>query len=842
MAASCHETPMMKQYLGWKERYPEYLLFFRMGDFYETFLEDAKIIARELDLTLTARDKDKSLPMAGVPWHSVEGYLARLTRKGYRVAICEQVSEPDGKSLVDREVVRLVTPGTFLPSEGDEQPQLAALLIDRKNWHVGFLSPSSPRVGLKSGSPKEMLDLLTALSPAEILTPRGQDCPSALRGMRVLEIPRGSFDRAPAYSHLTRRWNLANLRSFGLEETDPLVSVAGALISYLEETSFSRSGHVTGLTVLSDGSTLMLDGSALRHLDLIDVPGNLYDELNCCRTAGGARMLRHWVIQPSRDLALLARRQDAVAILLDDGTGRGALADALAGTKDVERALARLHNGTASPRDLAVLRDTLAFYPSVRQACPALTEHLTLPPEEGLSALRDRLCRSLLDPVPRVLGAGPLIAPGVDEELDRWREVSERGDAWLSDFAEREKKRLGVARIKITYSRVFGYGIEVSKSQLAEALIPEDYQRRQTLVNAERFVCPELKDFEDRRLRAETAIREIENRWFDELVAQCREHTLPLQQVASALAEADCLCALAEKAEEGRWVRPQLGGQALVLKGARHPLVEVSLQGEPFVPFDVTLDRTRRLALVTGPNMAGKSTFLRAVGLLQALAQMGSFVPALSASFPVADRLFTRVGARDELMRGNSTFMVEMLETANILNNATEQSLVILDEVGRGTATFDGMSIAWAVVEYLAKSEDRAPLALFATHYHELTDLQGQLPGLFNLSMAVADGPEGPIFTHRLVEGPASRSYGVEVARLAGLPRAVVARAGELLAHLESQGAAQGAPKQQVLFDLDGDRLIDRVARLDPDGMSPKEALETVYALKQEAQNLRRTS
>ena len=826
---------MMKQYLGWKERYPGCLLFFRMGDFYETFLEDAKIVARELDLVLTARDKEKTVPMAGVPWHSVDGYLAKLVEKGYRIALCDQISEPDGKNLVERQVVRVVTPATYLPPEGGATPYLAALLPGRKEWALGFLRAADANISLFLGSKEAVLDRLQTLAPAELLLPRGVTGPQGK--WRSLHLPPSQFEVAASCHHLCRRWNLETLASFGLDDESPLVGVAGALLTYLEETSFSESGHVRGLKQVTDDAFLSLDANALAHLEVFSSPGCLYDLLKETQTAQGARKLATWLSRPSRDAALLERRYDGVAAL--QAMNLEELRELLSRVRDVERALARLHTGQAAPRDLGALKETLAVYPEL--FAKAQTLPLTLPSPENLAELGQKLAQTLADPLPRSLGSGELIARGVDSQLESWRAVSEQGDQWLEDYAQTLRETLGISRLKISTNRVFGTTLEISKAQLAGVTLPETFRRRQTLVSGERFDTPELREFEEKRARAEVEIAARERQIFDELVEKARSCTEVLQALASALATLDCLCAFAFLSLRWGWVRPKLTAGELQVVEGRHPLVEATLVGEPFVPFTFSLHRDRRIALVTGPNMAGKSTFLRALGLMCVMAQAGCFVPAKEAKLPLFDRIFTRVGARDELTRGRSTFMVEMVETAQILNGATAQSLVILDEVGRGTSTYDGMSIAWALLEYLSQLGLEAPFALFSTHYHELTDLEGTLEGLFNVSIAVAEGADGPLFTHQLVDGPADKSYGVEVARMAGLPRRVVARARELMAQLEGQSKTL-EPSQLAFFDLEGDRFADRVAALDPENMTPKEALELIYQLQKQAQDLRRKS
>lgn len=839
-------TPMMRQYLEWKNKYPDCLLLFRMGDFYETFFDDTRTVSRELDLTLTARDGDKKLPMAGVPYHAVDGYLARLIEKGYRVAICEQMSEPDGRTLVDREVIRVVTPGTWLPEDASLNASLAAVLPGKETWAAAFLAPSSPHVRVALAGPDEILGLITGEAPRELLVP-ASSCPPALRGgsWSVLELPKSEFSPTSGQSRLAARWGLRDLAPFGLPENDPRIGAAAAAVSYMEETSFSKISHLQGIVCLTSESYLHLDQSAQMNLELLNGGASLFAFLNRCRTTAGRRLLQDWIVRPLRDERAVNRRLDAVEALLA-AQNRRDLEEGLACCRDLERSVARLHLGTGGPRDLAAIRDTLSVYPAVFESAAPVRDLVGLPDPALTGELASRLASSLVQSVPRTIGATPLVASGVDEELDSWRSLNDGGQEWLDAYLEKERAATGVSKLKVGYNRVFGFYLELSKGAAAEAKLPDRFERRQTLVNGERFITPELKEYEDRRLSAESHIKDIENRIFDELCQAVMDATAALQQTGQALARLDVLASFADVASVGQYCRPVFSPDRLEIRAGRHPVVEASLRGVPYVPNDLTMDRTRRVGLVTGPNMAGKSTYLRAAAIIQIMAQMGAFVPAEKASLPLVDRLFTRIGARDELSRGNSTFMVEMIETAAILNNATSDSLVILDEVGRGTSTYDGMSIAWAALEYLHGQGGFRPWVLFATHYHELTRLEETLDGLFNLSMAVSEADGEVRFLHHVQEGPADRSYGVEVARLAGLPRVVVRRASELLEKLEGdapkgRSEAMKPSIQMELFDLEGDRLIDRLSALRPDDMTPKEALDCLYRLTDEARKLRMT-
>jgi len=842
-------TPMLEQYYYWKNKYPDCILFFRMGDFFECFFDDAKLIARELDIALTARDPQKAMPMAGVPHHAAEQYAARLIEKGYKIAVCEQMTPPDGRTLVEREVIKILTPGTYIPEEGVVSSSLAALLKSGDRWTVGFLTPSARAVQVGTFAAEEAKSVLASFSPREVLVPRGKKYDELIdaRGCSCTEVPAEDFDPETGLSRLCQLWGLTSLEGFGLLRGDERIGVANALVSYAEETSFSKARHIRAITRILPEGFMHLDRNTQMNLDLWSGDLSLFQCLNACCTSFGARELRDWLARPLSGLESINDRLDAVQDLYDHEDVAERLCGLLEKCRDVERAIARLHMKSTNPRDLGALRDTLDVHPQVCEALDGLCPQAELPDPKELEQLRESLNDALLNTLPRALGLGPLAAPGYDAELDKWRSFGDSGEEWLDAFAERERQRTGLAKLKVNYNKVFGFYIEIPRAAAGKVDLPPEYNRRQTLVNAERFITPELKEYEDRRLQADSRIAEIEQRIFDELTAKCLENTDAIQRLGRALSKLDVFNSFANIARARGYCRPELTQErVLAIREGRHPMVERALRGTPCIPNDLNMDLDRRTALVTGPNMAGKSTYLRMAAVLQIMAQAGSFVPAASARLPLVDRLFTRIGAHDELARGNSTFMVEMMETSNILHNVTGRSMVILDEIGRGTSTYDGMSIAWSVIEYLHSLCGVKPFVLFATHYHELTALEKSMPGLFNLSMGVEETDEGVHFLHRVQNGPADRSYGIEVARIAGLPRVVLKRAHEILERLERDQLSSGrdpsafAPSEQVrMFDLSGDAFIEEVGSLEPDQMTPKDALDKLYKLVSQARKLR---
>lgn len=839
-------TPMLEQYVRWKKEHPDALLFFRMGDFYELFFEDAKIASEVLDIALTARDQDKRIPMAGVPHHAAESYLGKLVRNGFKVAICEQMTEPDGKSLVERQVIRVVTPGTYVPEDTGQDGKLLAFLGLKDNlWAVGTLESATGLLEVGIVDSEECRGIISSCPGAEILIPGGgreKGLSGSLGFSGEVLLPKESFDPVEGTRWLCRRWSIHTLRGFSVEDNSPEAGVAAALLRYLEETQYGAAKHVSRITVTTSGRWLNLDVTTQRNLELVDGDSpSLFSVLNRCRTPMGKRRLREWILRPLTDLALIDHRLDVQEKFLTSHASLVDIQGHLSSCKDVERSVARLHMRTGNPRDMGAIRDTLCLAPGLLHYLKDLGLEDMVPFSPELEELGERLAAYLEDSPSRVMGAGNVIKDGADEELDRWRGFSKDGESWLEGFIAKERERLSLPKLKVGYSRVFGYYVEISRGSLKDGVtLPDDYHRRQTLVSSERYITEDLKEFESKMLSSGERIKDIEARIYQRLVEETLSVTGQLQAMGRALGDLDALASLAEVAGSMGYTRPEFSDECSVnIAGGRHPVVELIQRDVPFVPNDVELDSTgKRIAIVTGPNMAGKSTYLRMTALLVIMAQMGSFVPAERLHIGIFNKIFTRLGARDELARGNSTFMVEMVETASILHNVTDRSLVVLDEVGRGTSTYDGMSIAWAVVEYLHSFCGATPKVLFATHYHELTDLECRLDGCFNLSMAVEEDDSGVTFLHRIVPGPADRSYGIEVARLAGLPRSVLIRARELLEGFEREDRCVelSSPSLQMEFlDLKGDAIIQELAGISPDEMSPKQALDLLYALRERA-------
>ena len=847
----------MDQYWKFKDQYPDALLLFRMGDFYELFFDDARVAASVLDIALTARDSEKKIPMAGVPHHALNLYLGRLIKAGYRAAVCEQIGEVPAKGVVERRVVRVVTPGTYVPEEESGAGHLAAVLPLPGCLAVALLSVDTGRLEAGTLPDREAAALLSAFAPGEVLYPSNvseKKLPGFVREYALRPAALESFKTENAArrlaSALGHSGKPARLAGFGIDEDDPCVGPAWAVLDYLSATQFSAVRHVLRVTPLQAKGRMSLDAAAQRNLELIPETASGPSLLSCldrCRTPMGRRTLREWLLRPLMDVEAIARRQDAIGLLVEAPADMSRLQDLLAGTRDVERALSRLSLGAGGPRDLAALRDTLRLLPGLTV--------LTFPePLAGLLAsfpdlapLREYLDGALEEDLPRTLGMGPVIRSDFNEELASWRDVSGKGEAWLAEYLEKERAACGSPRLRTGYNRAFGYYLEIGKAGLAT--VPDHFERRQTLVNAERYVTAELREFQDKMARSEDEIARIEARLYQDVVERVVEEGAALQMTGRLLGILDCLTSCGSIARERNYTRPRVDeSMELTIRGGRHPVLETTLTDTTFVPNDVRLGgENARVIILTGPNMAGKSTWLRMTALLSIMAQAGMWVPAEEASFGLVDRVFTRIGARDDLVRGSSTFMVEMLETANILNNVTDRSLVILDEVGRGTATWDGMSIAWAVLEHLHGSSQAR--VLFATHCHELTCLEERLDGVKNYSMAVDEGPDGIVFLHQIVPGPADRSYGIEVARLAGLPAPVLRRAFELLEIFEKEGferssipepLPQEALKRQILlFSPETDAIVEELAEMDVDNLTPLRALQVLAKMKEKSARVR---
>ncbi|MES1254355.1 MAG: DNA mismatch repair protein MutS [Acidobacteriota bacterium] len=871
---STSATPAMRQYLDAKQQHRDAIMLFRMGDFYEIFYEDALIAARALDLTLTSRSKTAeggAIPMCGVPYHAVDGYIARLVKKGHRVAICDQVEDPrKAKGIVKREVVRVVSPGTLTDAaylDAREPAFLMAVSPGERGLGVALLDLSTGTFAAAEydgpDGPATLADELAVLQPREVIVPDHLDVAATLPAIAAARVPvtaveAWTFDTEAARRTLLDQFRTGGLEGFGLDAHPLAVSAAGALVHHLRGTQKLDLSHVRAISYRRRADTLLLDPTTLRHLEIVvgsegGRAGSLLDELDHTVTSTGSRMLRAWLLGPLVALEPIHNRLDAVEELAFRTIERGKFRDALKGVQDLERLVARAAMGTAGPRDLAGLKQSLGVVPRARTVLDALRAPLVqslLAELDDLRDVRGAIEATLLDEVPVLVRDGGFVRDGFDTELDQLRAISRSGKQVLVEMEERERARTGIASLKVRYNRVFGYYIEISKSNLGA--VPPDYHRKQTVAGGERFITPALKEYEDRILGADERILERELEIFEGLRAGVAAQAARIQATARALATLDVLAALGEAAALNDYIKPHVhDGDALVVVDARHPVVErrTSSAGEAFVPNDISLDgTTTQVVILTGPNMGGKSTYLRQTALLAIMAQAGSFVPAREAKIPIVDRIFARVGASDNIARGHSTFMVEMQETANILHHATSRSLVVLDEIGRGTATFDGLSIAWAVAEHLATNPRARPKTLFATHYHELTDLADATPGVVNFHVAAREWKDDIIFLRKIVPGRSDRSYGIQVARLAGLPSAVISRAREILVALERDELTRGGrpsvsgtttdPQQQLgLFQAApaDDRLREQLAAVDIDRMTPLEALGLLAALKKTA-------
>ncbi len=857
---------MFDQYLSAKKDHPDALMFFRMGDFYEMFFEDAQIASRVLGITLTCRNKnaDNPIPMAGIPVKAADGYLAKMIRAGYRVAICEQVEDPrKAKGLVARKVVRIVTPGTLTEDDVlDERSNnfLAAVMPGKKQYGLAWVDLSTGLFEVTEVIRDKLCDEVARLSPAEILLPEDE---RGLEGGIELALrettpamatftPRWAYGRETAYEALTRHFGTSNLSGFDCETLGAEgIGAAGAILHYLGETQRVALRHIRTLRRLHPGLHMHLDRATQHCLELsrtlrgLRGSGTLLGVLDETRTAMGSRLLASWIRSPLVQIEAINARLDAVQSLYDADGVRARLRQSLRDVADLERIASRLGCERAGARDLAALGRSLTAIPPVialleQLNAPALRRQIgELDPLTELSALIER---ALVDDPPMTLKEGGLIRTGYHDELDELHGIKRDARSWIAEYQARLASESGIDSLKVGYNRVFGYYVEVTHSNASR--VPDSFIRRQTLKNAERYITPELKEFEEKALSADERIRELEYDLFLELRAQAAAALARIQDTARALAHLDLIQTLAEVARERRYVRPILDdGVALEIVAGRHPVLELSER--QFVPNDTHIERLHPIQILTGPNMAGKSTYIRQVALIVLMAQTGSFVPAETARIGLVDRIFTRIGSADELSKGNSTFMVEMNETANILNHATERSLVILDEVGRGTSTFDGVAIAWALTEYL-RSEIVAR-TLFATHYHELTDLARIYPEVVNYQVAVRDEGQRVIFLHRITAGGTDRSYGIHVAQLAGIPTEVITRATEILERLEKDAPdptgrknpeARRVPRTKkrqtsLLFDL-YDSTLELLQDLHPDDMTPEEAHLALKRLKAE--------
>ncbi|MBI1278004.1 MAG: DNA mismatch repair protein MutS [Anaerolineaceae bacterium] len=871
-------TPLRQQYLDIKKQYPDCILFFRLGDFYETFDADAEVAARELDLVLTGRpvSKEERVPMAGVPHHALEGYVARLIEKGYHVAVCEQMSEPDGRGIVEREVTRVITPGTVIEPEllvEDQANYLMGIMpvgdVESGKWTRAGLAYVDISTGEFAATQLEgdnagvlVLEELARLAPREVIMPeswaeRGVSLP---QGIHLSSVADWRFEKGTAESALTQHFRTRSVDGYGLGEMPAAVRAAGAVLQYVRDTQRSTLAQLTSIRAYSTATFMVLDPFTRRNLELTEtirsrkVEGSLLSTLDRTVTAMGARLLRTWINQPLLELNRLNARLDAVEALAGNEVLRTELRTALKGISDIERLTNRLLVGRSGPRDLLGLKASLDIVPHIQkliEPTPSLASLIKT--MHACDDVSDHVNRAISDEPPAVLNTIGAIRPGYAQELDDILNATSEAREWIANLEPQERRRTGIASIKVGFNKVFGYYIEVSNANTDK--VPSDYIRKQTLVNAERYITPELKEYETLVLNAEEEILKVERQLFEELCKEIAQSAPRLLQTARAVAHLDALLSLAEVAVREGYIRPTLtDDDLLVIKDGRHPVVEKLLdEGIRYVPNDTHFDSMSRIHIITGPNMSGKSTYIRQVAIITLLAQIGSFVPADEATIGLVDRIFARIGAQDEIHAGQSTFMVEMVETARLLSGSSHRSLLILDEVGRGTSTYDGLAIARAVVEHIHNNPRLNCRTLFATHYHELTEMPNILPRTRNFNVAVSEEGENIVFLHKVIAGGADRSYGVHVAQLAGMPRPVVERAKELLHHLESQGSdfklpttvpspapsakqkAREEAGQLKMFGEPTSPALEALRKIEVDNLSPLEALTKLYELKRMA-------
>jgi DNA mismatch repair protein MutS len=873
---------MMQQYSRIKSEYKDSILFFRMGDFYETFYDDAKLVARELDIALTSRNKGgaKKIPLAGIPYHALEPYLGKLIKKGYKVAICEQVEDPKvAKGIVKREVVRLVTPGTVLESgmldehqnnylmsiaKGDEGLGLAFVDVSTGE----FLATQLEGADLKSKLQTEVI----RFKPVECILPSSLDKDDIIKFIKnidknilMTQYDDDHFHSERAYSALLSHFKTMNLEGMGCENMPDAVSASGAVMSYLNETQKGDLGHIDVINTYSTADYMILDSTTLRNLEIMKnirdgtQSGTLLEILDCTKTPMGSRLMRKWLAQPLLNVAPITMRQNAVEELVKNTFLRTDISDFLKDMRDIKRLVARIVYGSANARDLIAVKESLKVVPQIKeilnknQPKSLLLKRIAGELDDHIDVV-ELIEKAIFDDPPLTVREGGLIRKGYNEKLDELKEVASGGKTWVAALQKQERQRTGIKSLRVGYNKVFGYYLEVTKANLSQ--VPDEYIRKQTLVNSERFVTPELKEKESLILTAEDKMNALEYELFSEIRENVALQTIQIRKTAGACAELDCLVTLANVAVNNNYIRPEVDeGEKIEIVKGRHPVIEQFMHSG-FIPNDVILDGGEsRLMILTGPNMAGKSTYMRQVALIAILTQMGSFVPAESARIGLVDRVYTRVGAFDDLTRGQSTFMVEMTELANILNTASSRSLIILDEIGRGTSTYDGLSIAWAVAEYIHNKNKIGAKTLFATHYHNLTELADIYEGVVNYNIAIKENADGIIFLRKVVPGGTNKSYGIEVAKLAGLPHDVITRANEVLRSIEEENIVRvndetsGKQKddllpskkkltQLVLFEPNPTPhpVVEDIKKLDLNEMTPLDSLNKLNEMKKKVE------
>lgn len=877
-------TPMMEQYVETKKKYQDCILFYRLGDFYEMFFEDAVTVSKELEIVLTGKNcgLEERAPMCGVPYHAVEGYLNRLVSKGYKVAICEQVEDPKlAKGIVKREVVRIVTPGTNLNAQALDETKnnyimCIVYIADRYGLSVADVSTGDYFVTeLDSG--KKLLDEIAKFAPSEIICNEpfymsGMDLDDLKDrlGIAIYSLDAWYFDDNMCDRILKEHFKVSTLEGLGLADYNCGVIAAGALLQYLYETQKTTLSHLTHITGYTTGKYMLLDSSTRRNLELCETlrekqkRGSLLWVLDKTKTAMGARTLRSYVEQPLIDSNAILRRLTAVEELKDNAIAREEMREYLSPVYDLERLISRITYQSANPRDLAAFQASLQMLPPIKYILEDMQSDLLKELYEELDPLQD-LCTlvsdALIDDPPLAMKEGGIIRDGYNEEVDRLRSAKTEGKTWLAELEAEEREKTGIKNLRIKYNKVFGYYIEVTNSY--KDLVPDYYTRKQTLTNAERYIIPRLKELEDTILGAEDKLYALEYEIYCQVRDTIGAEVLRIQKTAKAIAKLDVFSSLALVAERNHYVRPKINEKGIIdIRNGRHPVVEKMIPNDMFIANDTLLDdKKNRVSIITGPNMAGKSTYMRQTALIVLLAQIGSFVPAESANIGIVDRIFTRVGASDDLASGQSTFMVEMTEVANILRNATDKSLLILDEIGRGTSTFDGLSIAWAVVEHISNKKLLGAKTLFATHYHELTELEGKIDSVNNYCIAVKEQGDDIVFLRKIVKGGADKSYGIQVAKLAGVPESVISRAKEIVGELSDADITtrvrdltvqnqetRKKPKQKRYDDVDlaqislfdtvkDDDVLKELEELEVTNMTPMDALNTIYRLQNKLKN-----
>lgn len=877
-------TPMMKQYMETKSQYQDCILFYRLGDFYEMFFEDALTASRELEITLTGKNcgQEEKAPMCGVPYHAVEGYLNRLVAKGYKVAICEQVEDPKTtKGIVKREVVRIVTPGTNLDTQALDETKnnyimCIVYIADKYGVSVADISTGDYFVTEIPDSAK-LLDEIYRFSPSEIICNEAfymsgvdMDGMKDRLGITIYSLESWYFDDEVCRKKLLEHFEVSSFAGLGLADYDCGIISAGALLQYLLETQKNSLSNLTHITPYAAGKFMMIDSSTRRNLELCETlrekqkRGSLLWVLDKTKTAMGARTLRKYVEQPLIDKTEIIRRLDAVQELKEQAISREEIREYLSPVYDLERLITKIAYGSANPRDLTAFRSSLEMLPALLYILQEMKAELLKDLAVDLDPLED-LCilvkKAIREDPPIAMKEGNIINDGYNEEVDKLRRAKSDGKDWLAKLENDEREKTGIKNLKIKYNKVFGYYLEVTNSY--KEMVPEYYTRKQTLANAERYITPELKELEDMILGAEDKLYALEYELYSEVRDLIASQIERIQKTAKAVAALDAFASLALVAERNNYVRPKINEKGVIdIKEGRHPVVERMIPNEMFISNDTYLDdKKHRISIITGPNMAGKSTYMRQTALIALMAQIGSFVPAKSANIGLSDRIFTRVGASDDLASGQSTFMVEMTEVANILRNATSKSLLILDEIGRGTSTFDGLSIAWAVIEYISDSRLLGAKTLFATHYHELTELEGKIDNVNNYCIAVKEKGDDIVFLRKIVKGGADKSYGIQVAKLAGVPELVIGRAKEIVEELSDEDitarVSEIASKERVvkkkpkvkkyddvdiaqmsLFDtVKDDDVLEELKNLDVGNMTPIDALNTMYRLQNKLKN-----